>query len=155
MSGVTARLVNDLDYVLSVIDPWISKYIRDGADALTDREAVGVGVWLLQTEVNNGGFDQYYSNTRGRLARRTVTALEEIGASDTASMLAAANTDIPSLPLPEDRESRFAILDKAHETCRWSALETEFYEERENLMALLAGYLRDTEDRTASSGGTR
>jgi hypothetical protein len=141
--------VDDLDYVLSVIDPWISKYIRDGASALTDREAIGVGVWLLQAEVNNGGFDQYYSNTRGALAKRTVAALEEIGATDTASVLAAANADIPSLPLPEHRESRFGVLDQVQETCRWSALETEFYQERENLMALLAAYLRRTEGCTA------
>jgi Domain of unknown function (DUF4375) len=134
--------MDDLDYVLEVITPWVDKYISHGPEALSSREIVGVGVWILDAEVNNGGFHQYYLNSRGRLALQTVDALQAIGARDTASMLAAANKDLPYLPLPEDREQRFALLDEVAETARFSALEKEYYEEQEDRLQLLAEYLR-------------
>ena len=136
--------MDDLEYVLEVITPWIDKYISHGPEALCSREIVGVGVWILDAEVNNGGFHQYYFNSRGRLALQTVDALRAIGAIDTASMLAAANNDVPYLPLPEDREQRFALLEEVAETARLSALQKEYYEEQEDRIHLLAVYLRST-----------
>ena len=134
--------MDDLEYVLEVITPWIDKYINQGPEALSPRELVGVGVWILDAEVNTGGFHQYYSNSRGRMAIQTVDALREIGANDTASMLAAANKDIPYFPLPEDREQRFSLLDEVAEKARFSALEKKYYEEQEDRIHLLAEYLR-------------
>ena len=113
--------------MLHTIEPWIDKYIDQGVDALSHQEAIGVGVWLLETEVNNGGFDQYYFNTGGVLAIPTVEALTKIGATDTAGLLAAANADIQTLPLPEDRDERSAVLDQVSESSRFAALETEFF----------------------------
>jgi hypothetical protein len=133
--------MEDLDFVLTAIDPWLDKYISQGANALSADEAIGVGVWLLESEVNNGGFDQYYFNTGGSLATKTVEALRTIGAYETAGILEAANADIPALPLPEDRNERSAVLDKVGQVSRFRALETEFYSERENRIGLLAKYL--------------
>jgi hypothetical protein len=138
--------MNDLDYVLEVITPWIDRYIADGPDGLSERELVGVSVWMLDAEVNNGGFHQYYANSRGRLARQTVAALKLIGARETAAALEAANAEIPGFPLPEDRSVRFALLDQVAEKARFAALETEYYEEREDRIRLLAEYLRSTSD---------
>ena len=136
--------MSNLDYVLSVIDPWLDKYMADDPDQLTQREAVGVGVWLLDVEVNNGGFHQYYNNSRGTLAARTVDSLVAIGALQTAELLRAANACIPGIPLPEDRAERFAILDRASEAADFDALEAEYYLQREDRIALLASYLRST-----------
>jgi hypothetical protein len=74
-----------------------------------------------------------------------VEALEEIGAFETASLLQAANKDIPQFPLPENREERFTMLEEVAETARFRALETEYYEQREDRIQLLAEYLRGTE----------
>jgi len=134
--------MDNIDYVLQVIDPWLEKYINQGAGSLTPVEACAVGVWLLDAEVNNGGFNQYYFNTRGVLAVRTVEALREIGAAETASLLEAANKDVPHLPLPEERMARIAKLEEVSESTRFRALEREYYEEREDRIALLATYLR-------------
>ena len=136
--------MDDFEYVAECVEPWIDKYINGGPSTLQHREAIGLGVWMLEAEVNNGGFHQYYSNSRGRLAEFTVHALLEIGAPDTASLLHAANLDIPAFPLPEDRSERFALLDQVAETARFSALETEFYQQREDRIALLAKYLQRT-----------
>ena len=130
-----------LDFILQTIDPWLNKYISQGASALSAEEALGVGVWLLETEVNNGGFDQYYFNTGGVLAVATVLFLRAIGATATASLLAAANANIPSLPLPSGRAERSAALEQVHESSRFSALEAEFYAGIEDRISLLAAYL--------------
>jgi hypothetical protein len=136
--------MSDLDYVLSVIDPWLDKHIAHGSGQLTQREAVGVGVWLFDVEVNNGGFHQYYNNSRGSLAVRTVESLAAIGAGHAAALLRAANACIASFPLPEDRAERFALLDRASEAADFAALEAEYYLGREDRISLLASYLRAT-----------
>jgi len=134
--------MGDLEYVLQTIEPWLDKYISQGAKALSPDESIGVGVWILETEVNNGGFDQYYFNTSGVLAVQTVEALKTIGAHETAGLLEAAITDTPALPLPVDREERSAVLDKVSQSSHFGTLETEFYMEREDRIALLAQYFK-------------
>lgn len=134
--------MEDLDFVIETIDPWIGKYIKQGAESLSAEEAVAVGVWLLDAEVNNGGFDQYYFNSRGVLAQSTVQALVAIGATETASLLETANKDVPSLPLPGDLEERIAKLEEIAESSKFRALEAEYYRQHEDRIALLAAYLR-------------
>lgn len=136
--------MNDFDYVLTVIDPWIGKFVDCGADTLRFEEVVGVGVWLLEAEVNNGGFDQYYLNSAGDLAVPTVDALRLIGANRTASLLAAANAEFPNLVPPSNRDARQRALDEIRDSARFGTLETEFYQGLEDLTALLALYLRKT-----------
>jgi hypothetical protein len=141
--------MDDLDYVLAVIEPWLDKYIASGPGTLGRRETVAVGVWMLNAEVNNGGFSQYYANSRGVLAEATVDALREIGAYETASLLEAANLDVAHFPLPEDRSQRYELLSQVAERARFGSLEQEYYQEREDRIALLAEYLRSTERREA------
>lgn len=136
--------MSGFDYVLAVIDPWINKFIDCGANALRFEEIVGVGVWLLEAEVNNGGFDQYYFNSAGDLAVPTVDALRIIGASRTASLLAAANSEFPNLVPPANRDARQRALDEIRDSARFGALATEFYQGLEDLTALLALHFRNT-----------
>lgn len=134
--------MSDLDYVLGRIDPWIDKYISAGPFALTPIEAVGVGVWMLEAEVNNGGFDQYYFNSAGDLAIQTVEALKAIGALNTASLLAAANAEFPGAMPPVDRTERQEVLDQVRESAEFSALEEEFNRDEEKRLFRLANYLK-------------
>lgn len=134
--------MEDLDYVLERIDPWISKFISSGSAALNPLQVIGVGVWVLEAEVNNGGFDQYYFNSAGALAVQTVAALKAIGANNTASLLEAANAEFPGARPPVDREHRQQTLEEVREFARFSALEQEFYRDEERRISLLASYLR-------------
>lgn len=134
--------MNDLDYVLERIDPWITKYISSGPQALSLLEAVGVGVWMLDAEVNNGGFDQYYFNSAGDLAIQTVEALRTVGAVKSAVLLACANNEFPEALPPIDRTERQRVLDEVREIARFAALEREFYRDEENRISLLASFLK-------------
>jgi hypothetical protein len=134
--------MTDFDYVIASLEPWIDKYIDHGPDALSTIERVGVGIWMLEAEVNNGGFDQYYFNSAGDLAVPTVQALIDVGATNTASLLAAANSEFPNSLPPADRNLRQQALEKIRDGARFGALEQEFYSGSEDLAALLAAYLR-------------
>ena len=140
--------MDDLDFVDKTIESWVNKYISQGAKSLSTIEMIGVGVWVLEMEVNNGGFDQYYFNSCGNLAIETVASLKQIGANETASLLEAANNDVPCLPLPEDRDARMKILDQVNESSKFGALENEYYQETEDRIALLAKYLREYQNGT-------
>ncbi|WP_431046413.1 DMP19 family protein [Roseateles sp. L2-2] len=139
--------MDDLDYVLNRVDPWISKFIETGANDLTPLQMIAVGTWMLEGMVNNGGFDLYYCSSAGDLALQTVDALKQIGAPQTASLLAAANAEFPGGVPPADPELRQQVLDSIQDTARFSVLETEFYQDSEGRLALLASFLRKQEER--------
>lgn len=134
--------MDDLEYVKSTINPWLDKFIEKGPTSLTPHEAIAVGIWMLQAKVNNGGFDLYYYSQAGALALPTVAALTEIGANETASILRAANAEFPDSQPPQDQTERQQHLDAINEVGRFKALETEFYSEPDDLVALLATYLK-------------
>ena len=134
--------MDDLDYVLDRIDPWISRFLETGTKDLTPLQTDAVGAWMLDTLVNNGGFDLYYCSSAGDLALRTVDALERIGAPQTASLLASANAAFPGGVPPTDPEQRQQVLDSVQDTVRFSALEDEFHQDPERRLALLARFLR-------------
>lgn len=113
-----------------------------GLAALSCAEAAAVGIWLLDVEVNNGGFHQYYFNTGGELATLTVRALQSIGATQTAALLDAANRNVPALPLPQGRDARATVLDRVADHACFHALETQYYLEEEDRIGLLAAHLR-------------
>ena len=47
--------------------------------------------WVVESEVNNGGFDQYYGNTADRFSDQAVDAFEFFGATELASLMREAN----------------------------------------------------------------
>ncbi len=51
-------------------------------------------VFVLQVQVENGGFHQYFANSYGIFARLTVPMLVEFGAADAANFLQAAMTTL-------------------------------------------------------------
>jgi len=66
---------------------------------LSSAERVFGVIWELESEVNNGGFYQYFWNSSGALAPDSVGALQVIGADATARLaraaLALAGNDVP------------------------------------------------------------
>jgi hypothetical protein len=57
---------------------------------LTAAEKVFVSVWELESEVNNGGFLQYFFNSSGDNAKYCVSALGKIGALNVAALVKQA-----------------------------------------------------------------
>ncbi|WP_444946908.1 DUF4375 domain-containing protein [Microbulbifer sp. VTAC004] len=78
---------------MGLVDPIIDKYLGAGSESLNEHELVMVCVWMLEAEVNNGGFNQFFWNSAGDISIETVASLHKIGASKTASIVEAANAN--------------------------------------------------------------
>ena len=89
----------------------------------------------LDAEVNNGGFDQFFLNSRGAYNESLIKALTAVNAPETAKICAKA-LDIISRGLLQDQE--IELLDKE--------CDTPYYEKSENLTFLLAEYARKNKD---------
>ena len=88
-------------------------------------------VWKLDAEVNNGGFDQYFINTGGRVADQTLQALERIGACHRAAILHEAVRIVGEGSIPDESIS-----------LELRALDDRYFELSENVHSLLADYIR-------------
>jgi len=106
-------------------------------EALTAPQQTFKIVWELEAEVNNGGFDQYFSNTSGRDAPRAAAALRAIGAFKCAQIVEAAvgRIDERGLDWPNDARRRQALT--KFDADRFSDLDERFFAYPDPLSALL------------------
>lgn len=70
---------------------------------------------MLEREVNNGGFDQYFHNPSGAFAHQTLDSLTAIGAELTAGFLNHAISCFPGGKVPENDKSRRELLQKMNQ----------------------------------------
>jgi hypothetical protein len=123
-----------------------SRFWRLDYKDLSTSERVFLVIWELESEVNNGGFRQYFYNSSGALAPHVVGSLKTIDAPATADIVqralnAVANT-ISSWSDDAHRQSGMNQL--SSETQRiLEELDQEFYACPEDLTPLLYKYVAD------------
>jgi len=83
----------------------------DGFESLTVPEQAFVAIWVLEADVNNGGFDQYFFNSAGDYARLVPMALRAIGAAQAAAIVDTANAVFGPAGPPPGRDERQRALD--------------------------------------------
>src|SRR5579864_6435808 len=88
----------------------------------TSREEVARLVELLEGEINNGGFHQFFYNSTGNETAEMIQALKTIGATKTADILRRAAAKFPRGFPPKDRFKRQDLLDTVD-------LKSEVFEE--------------------------
>ena len=82
-----------------------------GYAGLSDAEKKYFAVGLLEGEVYNGGFDQYFFNSSSDYYSDAEIGLEEMGAVQSLSLLKRAKEIVFGFaPVPEDTERRREIL---------------------------------------------
>ena len=131
-------------YILSLFDQIEDREAELGFSALRPSEQVFYAIWVLEGEVNNGGFDQYFSNSSGEHARDALTALRTIGASSAFDIAQAAFALFgPSGP-STDWETRRRQLESFDEATamRLLALDRAFQDYPDNISCLLAAYMQ-------------
>ena len=100
-------------------------------------------IWAVESEVNNGGFAQYFSNDSAESASFVVQALETIGASRTANICnRAVVTAFPS-GLPTTVEAIRSVANNFPEEilAELEPLDQEFFAYPHNLTDLLFTYV--------------
>lgn len=113
-------------------------------DRINEYERTIFVTQALESEVNNGGFIQFFDNACGALAGETVPAFKRIGAEKTAAICKKA-LDALGQALPTDWEERRALLDKIVDDRVGELLEAcddAFYEYPDDLEALNVAYVR-------------
>lgn len=100
-------------------------------------------IWALESEVNNGGFSQYFLNSSAESASFVVEALETIGAPKTASIcIRAIATTFPEGLPPTAEIIRSVAADFSDEILEGlEPLDREFFAYPHNLTDLLFAYV--------------
>ena len=95
-------------------------------------------IWLLESEVNNGGFSQYFLNSSAESVLFVREALEAIDAPQTASICnRAITTAFPAGLPPAEADFSDEILEKLE------PLDQEFFAYPHNLTDLLFAYVSE------------
>ncbi len=113
-------------------------------DALSAAQRVFFLVWELESEVNNGGFWQYFYNSSGKYAPQVVDALTEIGANQCSEIVKQAISLIAMCVEDwSDDAQRKKIIGNLSEDVKeyLNALDTRFYSYPDDLSSLLAAFV--------------
>lgn len=110
----------------------------------SEEQQVFSAIWELESQVNNGGFAQYFQSEEGYTANTAPSALRAIGAVKCADLVRRALAMVTVDGLPDDqsaREQLIEVLDtRAQEALE--ALDQEFMAYPDNLTDLLFEYVR-------------
>jgi Domain of unknown function (DUF4375) len=100
-------------------------------------------IWSVESEVNNGGFAQYFFNDSRESAAFVVEALKAVGAPKTAAICQRAITAAFPSGLPENSQAiRSAAADFSEEVLEsLEPLDQEFFAYPHNLTELLFTYV--------------
>jgi hypothetical protein len=101
-------------------------------------------IWALESEVNNGGFAQYFANSSGDTAVHAESALRAIGAHRAADIVARAVALFPGGPPSTDRDGRGRRIDGASPEIHsaWDRLDQQFYAYPDDLTSLLYEWVK-------------
>jgi hypothetical protein len=100
-------------------------------------------IWAVESEVNNGGFPQYFLNNSAESAAFVVDALETIGAPKTADICkrAIATAFPDGLPQTPEAISSAAADFSVEMAEKLEPLDQEFFAYPHNLTELLFAYV--------------
>jgi len=122
----------------------------DKVQKLTDGQKAIYSTWLVEGEVNNGGFNQFYFNSSGSFAEMAVNGFEVIGAKKFAGIMKRANELYKSIKdeLEKHNDGTLESFSESYEDNPLNDLDTEFYKlyEDENLSDLKTRYIRSNID---------
>jgi Domain of unknown function (DUF4375) len=139
----------------ALIDHLIDVRIRDRVD---DEYAIVAGLsagyrtvyatWLLETEVNNGGFHQFFSNSSGQFAIDALAGCRLIGADQHADLLKqaiATNEKERSEREKDGREAAAESFSRSSDTTALEELDRQFFD-LDDLSPERIRYVRDHPD---------
>src|SRR5262249_36580708 len=124
---------------------WLVRQVSNspsGFEGLSAENQTYFAVCLLEGEICNGGFDQYFTNSSGGYYADAVRGLEEMGAAECRLILLAAKEILfGEREVPEAKAARFDYLDlKPAQEKKLAELDRSFGNEAAKLRELVAQY---------------
>lgn len=139
------KLKDETEIVIK-IDELLWEKAKKGIDfeSLNYYEKNVILIEILEGQVNNGGFDQYFFNSSGEYAHETLIALKEIKANQMAEILNRAITIFPTSPIPKDTKKRRELMKNIPKNVsdNLDKLDHEFYKYPDNLARLIINYVK-------------
>jgi len=120
-----------------------TKFGKESFVSQSRPQKVFSAVWAVESEVNNGGFSQYFLNNSAESAPFVVEALNTIGAPKTADICRRATAAAFPSGLPRTVEAiQAAAADFSDEALeKLEPLDQEFFSYPHNLTDLLFAYV--------------
>ena len=117
---------------------------RVGFDQQPPEQQVFSAIWELESQVNNGGFAQFFSSADGDSANSALRALRTIGAHACADSVERALRVVSPHALPREQSLREDLVDQlgADAEAALEMLDQEFFAYPDNLTDLLFNYVR-------------
>lgn len=109
-----------------------------GLNCLSDDEKVFYAVGVLDGDVLNGGFVQFFDNSSGEYYRYAELGLMQLEASDRLALLREAKHEIfGSGPVPTAQAQRFTYTSRLVDDSRLNDLDSLYYDLDDNLAGKL------------------
>jgi hypothetical protein len=126
-----------------------------GFSGLSRQQKMYYCAWLLNAEVRNGGFAQYFVNSSGNQARTALEGLETIGAPRAAAVLERAMQLFGVAGPARGRDRRHGQLAEMSpgQDAEMEDIDDAYYQQAENLDALLLQYAMLHRDHFGAGAG--
>lgn len=103
-------------------------------------------IWILEAEVNNGGYNQFYFNSSGQFYKHLPEALKLVGATKFAYLTERANKTFESKNeiITKNQDGTIEGFSKPYDDNPLNDFDTEFYGlyQTENLQQIQVEYIR-------------
>jgi hypothetical protein len=101
-------------------------------------------IWALEAEVNNGGYNQFYSNSSGQFYKHLPEALRRVGANKFADLTEKANNTFEKEKITKHQDGTIEGFSKSYEDNPLNDFDTEFYDlyNTENLQQIQVDFIR-------------
>lgn len=115
-----------------------------GFETLSEDEKQYYAVGILDGEIYNGGFVQYFDNTSGGHYRYSELGLVRIGAKESLKLLREAKlAAFGKDPVPKEQTKRWPYTNDEISK-KLDDLDTKYYETKEDVSELLEAFARET-----------
>lgn len=126
------------------------QYSIDKISKLTKGQQAIFSIWMLQAEVNNGGFNQFYYNSSGQFSEMAKDGLEFIGAEKFAELVEKANRTYSEIKdeLESKNDGTIESFSESYEDNPLNDYDDKFYEleESENLDSIQIEFIRENKE---------
>ncbi|WP_435415830.1 DMP19 family protein [Polaribacter aestuariivivens] len=141
-----ALLLNDDSEKITRIGEIIGKKIpkKDHFENLNEFEKNFIYIDILEQNVTEGGFIQFFFNSSGQFTHEIFHAYVAIKAEKTVDILTKAIFLFPEVPVPKNLKVRQALLmQKESNIDLWDELDLQFEKYEDDIIQLTLNYVRE------------
>lgn len=141
-----ALLLNSNSEKIIRIGEIISKKItgRDNFEQLNECEKTFIYIDILEQNVTEGGFIQFFFSTSGQFTHEIFQAYLALKAEKTVDILTKAIFLFPEIPVPKNLHIRQKILmEKESNLDLWDALDNQFNKYEDDILQLTLNYVQE------------